>query len=334
MASVWLTPSFHCNQCTMLSSQIPLSVRTVASKKSSRARTRWKSISASLNNSEDTQQQQLLSLSVLRFTLGIPGFDESYLPRWIGVIFGSLLLLNHFVGSNVVTPAQIVCRLNSFTLSLHCGSFDVNLFLLQRSELLGICLAGFSVTVPYLGKFLKGAKLVDRVAEPEGYRQIFFLSEGLSESEKEDLAWASYVLLKNTNTMSVLISLRDELCVRGYWDMPEDSSKADLFHMFSMQIRQIGLSQLEEALYFPKFSVEVGDWEMLPAGALSILIQPVLESPMLCPGVSFSGSAEAMKNTGFIFLASNASYSYSERDRAWIKAVVKKFTGVFAEQYY
>ncbi|KAK1392539.1 hypothetical protein POM88_011595 [Heracleum sosnowskyi] len=82
----------------------------------------------------DTQnQQQQLNLSVLRFTLGIPGLDESNLPRWIGYAFGSLLLLNHFVGSdsNYITPSQL------------------------RTEALGISLAAFSVFVPFLGKFLK-----------------------------------------------------------------------------------------------------------------------------------------------------------------------------------
>ncbi|XP_068634484.1 protein COFACTOR ASSEMBLY OF COMPLEX C SUBUNIT B CCB2, chloroplastic isoform X2 [Aristolochia californica] len=281
---------FNFTPSTKLSSCFPVSSRSVATKLTSRVTTRWKSISASLNNSEESQQQQQLNVSVLRFTLGIPGFDESYLPRWIGVAFGSLLLLNHFFGSNFVTDAQI------------------------RSELLGICLAGYSITVPYLGKFLKGANLVDRSALPDGNRQIFLLSEGLSESLKEDLAWASYVLLKNTNTMSVLISLRDELCVRGYWNTPDDSSKADLFDRFSMQIRKIGFSQLKEALYFPKCS-ETVDWEMLPVGTLSILIQPVL------------GSIEPTKNIAFIFLASSASYSYNDRDREWIKAVANKFTG-------
>ncbi|KAG1362314.1 putative protein COFACTOR ASSEMBLY OF COMPLEX C SUBUNIT B CCB2, chloroplastic [Cocos nucifera] len=74
-------------------------------------------------------QQQQLDLSVLR----IPGLDESYLPRYIGLGFGSLILLNHFSSSSSsnVTPAQL------------------------RSEALGICLAAFSTALPYLGKFLK-----------------------------------------------------------------------------------------------------------------------------------------------------------------------------------
>jgi hypothetical protein len=42
--------------------------------------------------------------------LGIPGFDESYLPRWIGYAFGSLILLNHFLGSDsaTITTPQLV----------------------------------------------------------------------------------------------------------------------------------------------------------------------------------------------------------------------------------
>lgn len=39
---------------------------------------------------------------------GIAGFDESYLPRWIGYAFASLLLLNHFLGSHSITIPQLV----------------------------------------------------------------------------------------------------------------------------------------------------------------------------------------------------------------------------------
>ncbi|KAK7407164.1 hypothetical protein VNO78_08845 [Psophocarpus tetragonolobus] len=40
---------------------------------------------------------------------GVPGFDGFYLPRWIGYDFGSLVLLNPFLGSDstTVTPAQL-----------------------------------------------------------------------------------------------------------------------------------------------------------------------------------------------------------------------------------
>nr|ACF81846.1 unknown [Zea mays] len=57
-------------------------------------------------SSSDPPQQQL-NLSVLRFTLGIPGLDESYLPRWIGLGFGALVVLNHLLSASP-TPAQLV----------------------------------------------------------------------------------------------------------------------------------------------------------------------------------------------------------------------------------
>ncbi|XP_028098256.1 protein COFACTOR ASSEMBLY OF COMPLEX C SUBUNIT B CCB2, chloroplastic isoform X3 [Camellia sinensis] len=186
-----------------------------------------------LHNSQITtptttsNQQQQLNLSVLRFTLGIPGLDESYLPRWIGYVFGALLLLNHFVGSDstTATPAQF------------------------RSEALGLSLAGFSIVLPYLGKFLKGATPVDQTTVPESAVQIFVMSQNVTDNVREDLAWGTYVLLRNTNTISVLISLQDALCVRGYWNTPEDVSKD------------------------PEL------WEMLPKGTRSLLVQPVPHTP-------------------------------------------------------
>lgn len=85
-----------------------------------------------LDNSTDTQQQQL-NLSVLRFTLGIPGLDESYLPRYIGCAFGSLLVLNHFLGSDssAITAAQL------------------------RTEVLGVFWLLFLLWFPTLESFLR-----------------------------------------------------------------------------------------------------------------------------------------------------------------------------------
>ncbi|KAI4340865.1 hypothetical protein MLD38_025663 [Melastoma candidum] len=79
-----------------------------------------------------TDDSRSINLSVLRITLGIPGLHESYLPRWIGYGFGSVLLLNHFLGyyPSSFTPAQL------------------------RTEALGLSVAAFSVFIPYIGKFL------------------------------------------------------------------------------------------------------------------------------------------------------------------------------------
>uniref|UniRef100_A0A804LMF4 Protein COFACTOR ASSEMBLY OF COMPLEX C SUBUNIT B CCB2, chloroplastic n=1 Tax=Zea mays TaxID=4577 RepID=A0A804LMF4_MAIZE len=179
-------------------------------------------------SSSDPPQQQL-NLSVLRFTLGIPGLDESYLPRWIGLGFGALVVLNHLLSASP-TPAQL------------------------RSEAVGLCLAAFSATLPFLGRFLEGADAASRVPLPEGSIQVFVMSENLSAVQKEDMAWASYVLLRNTNTTSVVIAIGDLLCVRGYWNPPANTSKYSTIEWFKSQMQQLGLVDLRGALYFPNSS--------------------------------------------------------------------------------
>jgi len=39
---------------------------------------------------------------------GIPGFDDGDLPRLVGILFGSLLLVNHVVSIESMTSAQLV----------------------------------------------------------------------------------------------------------------------------------------------------------------------------------------------------------------------------------
>ncbi|CAN6294537.1 unnamed protein product [Urochloa humidicola] len=241
------------------------------------------------SNSDPPQQQ--VNLSVLRFTLGIPGLDESYLPRWIGLGFGALVVLNHFLSPSP-TPAQL------------------------RSEALGLCLAAFSATLPFLGRFLEGADAASRVPLPEGSRQVFVMSENLAAAQKEDMAWASYVLLRNTNTTSVLITIGDMLCVRGYWDPPADTSKYAMIEWFKSQIQKVGLADLRDALYFPNSS-DSQLAKILPDGVLSVLAQPVLRSLDLANGET--------KTEGVILLASNANYAYTEKDRAWIRTIANKF---------
>ncbi|KAF8008596.1 hypothetical protein BT93_K2306 [Corymbia citriodora subsp. variegata] len=255
-------------------------------------------------DSETTSDERQLNLSVLRFTFGIPGLDESYLPRWIGYGFGSLLLLNHFVGSDLanITSAQLVI-----------------IFSEARTEVLGLSLAAFSIILPYLGKFLPGAGPVNQVTLPEGNEQVFIMSERLPDTLKENLAWATYVLLRNTNTIAVLISIKGELCIRGYWRTPDDVSKAHVLDWFAEQIQKIGLSDLKDTLYFTQ-SPDFGFWELLPNGTRSLLVQPLLP-------VSDQEIYEMGKNEGFVVLVSSMSYAYSDKDRAWIKAVANKFTG-------
>ncbi|XP_021815870.1 protein COFACTOR ASSEMBLY OF COMPLEX C SUBUNIT B CCB2, chloroplastic isoform X1 [Prunus avium] len=283
-------------------------------------RTNFSAVSARLDNSKSSSADPQLNLSVLRFTLGIslslslsqieilndglldgagiPGLDESYLPRWIGYGFGSLLILNHFAGSispASTTPAQL------------------------RTEALGLSLAAFSIALPYLGRFLKGATPMDQTSIPQGCEQIFVISQNVSDTQKEDLAWATYILLRNTNTIAVIISIRNELCVRGYWNIPDDVSKTNVLGWFEKQIESIGLSDLKETLYLSEIE-DSGLWEMLPQGTRSLLVQPIVQ-------VLPSSDNEVQKSEGFVLLASSMRYAYSDKDKAWIGALANKFKG-------
>ncbi|GAB2294056.1 hypothetical protein Dimus_028272 [Dionaea muscipula] len=242
----------------------------------------------------NTNQQ--LNLSVLRFTFGIPWLDESYLPRWMGYGFGSLILLNHFVGTNSpVTSAQLI------------------------SEAVGLSLAAFSATLPYLGKFLQGASPGEQVTLPEGAEQIFVMSENVSDKLREDMAWATYALLRNTNSVSVLIYVQDVLCIRGYWSTPDAISRTSLIDWFKRGIEKFGLSDLNDSLYFTQRpDQDSGLEKLLPKGIATVLIQPVLLGSKPMPN-------ENGRAVGFLLLASSLSYAYSDKDRSWIRAIANKF---------
>ncbi|KAE9621020.1 putative cofactor assembly of complex C subunit B, CCB2/CCB4 [Lupinus albus] len=253
---------------------------------------------ASLQDSQPPNStQHQLNLSVLRFTLGIPGFDESYLPRWIGYGFGSLLLLNHFFGSDssTVTSAQL------------------------STEVLGLSLASFSIALPYLGKFLKGAQPVDQTTLPEGTEQIFVMSSGIVDGLKEDLAWSSYILLCNTNAIAALISIQGDICTRGYWNVPDNSSKEILLAWFEKKIVDAALFDLKDTLYFPQ-DADSEFQDLVPKGTHSLLVQPMLQ-------ISTQSTTDLQKPAGFILLASTVRYAFSIKDRAWIAAVADKLRG-------
>lgn len=59
---------------------------------------------------------------------------------------------------------------------------------------------------------------------------------------------------------------------------------------------------------------------MLPKGTCSVFVQPVIQAPN-------PSAIEAEKIEGFVLLASSMTYAYSDKDRAWIKAVSNKFRG-------
>lgn len=56
---------------------------------------------------------------------------------------------------------------------------------------------------------MQGAAPVDQTTLSEGIKQIFAMSENISDIQKENLAWATYILLRNTNTIAVVYSMNN-----------------------------------------------------------------------------------------------------------------------------
>ena len=50
-----------------------------------------------------------LDVAVFRFTLGIPGFDDSNIPRVIGAVVAALVAVNHVLSGADPTPPAQVC---------------------------------------------------------------------------------------------------------------------------------------------------------------------------------------------------------------------------------
>lgn len=48
-----------------------------------------------------------MDMAVFRFTLGIPGFEDRFIPRVVGALGASLVVVNHFLGAQVAPPSQV-----------------------------------------------------------------------------------------------------------------------------------------------------------------------------------------------------------------------------------
>lgn len=141
-----------------------------------------------------------VDVSVFRFTLGIPGFDDKYVPRVIGAVGLLLLAVNHILGATPPPAAQ------------------------TASEVVGGLLAMLCIVVPLVEDRLselqpgKGRAAGEAV---QGGINTFALAPSLNEQQKkvaiglcvqpnhhrieQELAWASFSVLKNTNSCSMLV---------------------------------------------------------------------------------------------------------------------------------
>ncbi|KAG2422693.1 hypothetical protein HXX76_015857 [Chlamydomonas incerta] len=248
-----------------------------------------------------------IDVAVFRFTLGIPGFDDRFIPRVVGFAIGALLVVNHVLGAEPTPEAQV------------------------RSEWLGVLLASLCVLVPDIEERLREAmpgRGRQKAAEAiEGSANGFFLEPSLPEAAKKELAWSSFSLLKNTNCCGVAVVAGGKVLMArgalGSGVVTPGSAGASLAAMSKDLASLSGSSKVAAALAGASADTQqlwlperggfggagAGSLALLPAGAQCLLVQHI---PL--PG----GGPAAL------IVFSERPRALADRERGWVAAVANK----------
>ena len=152
---------------------------------------------------------------------------------------------------------------------------------------------------------------------------MFAIAPGLSDAERADLAWGTYALLTQTNAQGALLWRRDGgvACARGSVRLPTtgvsppgspESVVAALTTTTGRSGAITAQPGADGATYMADRAAvdraRANEWEFLPQGAESVLVQTV----------GMGG-----KETRLVLL-SDRPRAFSKKQRAWIAAVARK----------
>lgn len=263
--------------------------------------------------------EQNIDVAVFRFTLGIPGFDDSNIPRVAGILSLALLLLNHTLSST--EPG------------------------VTSTEVVGAFLSAIAIVAPHLERKLKelepGRGRAPVNPNVLGGDNVFAIATDLgNKPATQELAWASYTLLKNANICGLFVVWRNavvlcrgilssDLILNDGNDAPTLSKPLEratrawcnalpaLPPVISHETRLYGDRRELEATgaFFSALS------PLVPAGAQSLALFPLgaplglLEQPMQQPGEG------GKRVTDFLVLVSDRERSLSPKEVAWAEGV-------------
>jgi len=248
-----------------------------------------------------------VELAVFRFTLGIPGFDDALIPRVVGILVGILLVANRALSAEYVSDSQVL------------------------TEILGMILAGMGIAAPTLQKRLedltpgKGRK--PPLETVMGGSNAFALDDSLSGKMKEEVAWASFCLLKNANVCGVVIII-DGLVVtcRGILGN-EVSGAADILEKARLSMVPVEknktilnvCSNIGYEYWETKNDVEnsvFAKCAVVPSGAGGVVCISV------APHIKDPGSQ--MQSHGYILLICDRERAMSRKELAWCTTIGSK----------
>lgn len=194
-----------------------------------------------------------------------------YLPLVTGVIGATLLLVNRLLTVEP-TPAQ------------------------ARADVVGVMLAAVLILTTLIWQQVQPRPPGAVILEGE---EGFELAEDLPDALKTELAWASYVLLTNTPTKSmVLWSGNRPLLRRGILGKQTMTEAGAIVQRALRTQRPIYLVDL--ALYPGRI-----EFDYLPPNTQGVICQPVNETTAL-------------------ILGTNAPRSYTKQDEQWVAAIAAK----------
>ena len=237
--------------------------------------------------------------AVFRFTLGIPGFDDQDIPRVIGLLGTSLLVVNHLSGAS---PSEAQAR----------------------TELIGGVLAAACVVVPTLGRRLDETGAVEGgTLDVAGGEQVFALAPSLAADADAaaDAAWSTYALLTQTNAQGAFLWVdgagvtvaRGSVRLPTTGVSPPGAAETTLAALTASATAARGLrdEKLEATYLRDRGAIDragANAWGFLPPGAESVLVQP----------------ASATGGKQRLVLMSSRPRAFNAKQRAWAAALANK----------
>lgn len=260
----------------------------------------------------DNDERTTMDVAVFRFTLGIPGFDDALIPRVIGILCLCLIVLNHVTTSeDASSPAQI------------------------RMEVLGTALSAIAMAAPTAQRRLEEASpgkgrraMIENV---EGGSNVFAIEESLPRQVQEDLAWASFALLKNCNICGVFAVWRGKavMCRGTLGSMMAVPDSALALSTFTatwsafdgkMDVGSaLAGTYLDNRQQLDRYRLR--DCPVIPKGAGSVLMLPIVSTKDLAS----RGSGVSLRPVqGLLVLVSDTERSVSLKEQRWAEGVASK----------
>ncbi|MEM1367196.1 MAG: cofactor assembly of complex C subunit B [Cyanobacteria bacterium P01_H01_bin.15] len=165
-----------------------------------------------------------------------------------------------------------------------------------RSDVLGTILSALLVLIGLLWQQIQPRNPDAVVLEGE---ELFAFAEGIPESVQIELAWASYLLLTNTVTRSLIVFFDGQVYLRrGVF--PAEPTVVPGNILKRVQSKQKAIYLVDLKLYPGRT-----EFSFFPANTQGLICQP-------------------LGDRGVLILGANAPRSYTKQDEAWIQGLAEK----------